>query len=154
MTAKPSLMPTLVGESNPYGSPPCYALYPEPDGCAGHRLCTKILGMTRNDYLDSFFRVNLCNNGKWSMKTARHNSLALGQWPGGVILLGSKVCKAFDFPFHPFHIDLSNRGKMLCLPHPSGLCRLWHEPGYINRARAAVITFAPHLADKIGALKP
>ena len=26
------------------------------------------------------------------------------------------------------------------LPHPSGLCRLWNEPGSVDRARAAVAT--------------
>jgi hypothetical protein len=37
----------LVGESNPYGADPYYALYPAPDGSAGHRLCCLVLGMTR-----------------------------------------------------------------------------------------------------------
>jgi hypothetical protein len=55
--------PLLVGEVNPYGGDPYYALYPAPDGCSGHRLCYLILGMRREDYLESFERINLVAPG-------------------------------------------------------------------------------------------
>jgi hypothetical protein len=31
------MKPLLVGESNPYGGDPAFALYPSPPGCAGLR---------------------------------------------------------------------------------------------------------------------
>ena len=33
----------LVGEQNPYGPDPEFALYPAPEGSSGHRLCCQIL---------------------------------------------------------------------------------------------------------------
>ncbi len=128
----------LVGESNPYGFDPYYALYPAPDGCSGHRLCCLILGMQRRAYIDLFYRVNLCV-GKWSAKAARERAEALLTCPGRWVLLGAKVSAAFKVPFVPF--EISEGGTILVLPHPSGLCRLWNEPGAIDRARAAMQLF-------------
>ncbi len=122
------MKPLLIGELNPYGGDPYYALVPYPDGCAGHRLCVKILDMGRKEYLETFDRINLCT-GKWSIKDAKAAARRLG-WRGEedisdrkVILLGSKVCSAFDVTFSPFTI----RRNKLVLPHPSGRCRLWDE---------------------------
>jgi hypothetical protein len=138
--------PVLVGEMNPYGADPDYALYPAPDGCSGHRLCCLILGMQRRHYLDSFDRVNLCD-GKWSIKAARIKATEL--WASGrrFILLGSKVCYAWGIPFTPF--IFSDNGNCVVLPHPSGLCRLWNEVGVIAKAREVVSQIAPELAGKI-----
>lgn len=143
-----------LGEMNPYGADPQYALYPAPDGCSGHRLCSLILGMRRDAYLDSFDRTNLCE-GKWSIVAARKRAEQLldGGLSGGdeeqpLILLGSKVAAAFSLPYKPFE-RLGD--ELLLLPHPSGLCRLWSEAGAIERARQAVREFAPHLAGLIGA---
>ena len=146
------MKPILVGESNPYGRDPEFALYPAPQGCAGHRLCCLILGMRRQAYMNAFDRVNLCA-GKWSMREARWR--AQGLLDGGIdgespeqpiIILGSKVAAAFDLPFRPFEqfgVDL------LVLPHPSGLCRLWNEPGAFESASAAVVRMVPGLAELI-----
>src|SRR6185369_847576 len=118
---------TIVGESNPYGADPYYALYPAPDGCSGHRLCCLILGMHRHTYLDTFERVNLCE-GRWSMKDARAKAQSLWPHKGKFILLGVKVARAWEVnPWEPF-IQIDG-GTTLLLPHPSGLCRLWQEPG-------------------------
>lgn len=139
--------PTLVGESNPYGPDPDFALYPAPDGCSGHRLCCLILGMFRHDYLEAFDRVNLCD-GRWSIRNARLRAEELSRQPGRFVLLGAKVSAAFQVPFVPF--EVSEGGTMLVLPHPSGLCRLWGEPGAFEKAREAVRRFAPELAPLIG----
>lgn len=135
--------PTIIGESNPYGGDPYYALYPAPDGCSGHRLCCLILGMHRHDYLSAFERANLCV-GKWSLKAAR---LETQKYSGRLILLGSKVASAFGYPFSPFR----RYGHHLILPHPSGLCRLWNEPMAFASAMIAVSELAPELKDLIGA---
>ncbi len=86
--------PLIVGESNPYGADPQFALYPAPDGCSGHRLCCLILGMHRAAYMESFERVNLCA-GKWSAPAARNmarelvsSRMILGRPAPKFVLLG------------------------------------------------------------------
>ena len=135
---------TLVGESNPYGGDDYYALYPAPDGCSGHRLCCLILGMDPDDYLEAFGRVNLVRGG-WSVRAARE---AAARLDGRLILLGSKVCAAFGLEFKPFHVAPSR--PALVLPHPSGLCRLWQQPGAVECARRAVSSFCPEIAHLLG----
>lgn len=139
--------PIIVGELNPFGSDPCYALYPAPDGCSGHRLCCLILGMQRAVYLDAFERANLCE-GKWSVPKARAAAEIHWSMPGKFILLGAKVCAAWRTPFNPF--EISDGGTTLVLPHPSGRCRLWQQTA-IAKARAAVRLMCPELSDLIGA---
>jgi hypothetical protein len=128
--------PLLVGELNPYGADPKHALFPYPERSAGGRLCHRILAMHRAEYLRSFDRVNLCV-GKWSVPAARRRAFELRQLRQPTILLGVKVCNAFLVHFRPFEVS----GGCLVLPHPSGLCRLWNEPGAYERARTAVAAF-------------
>ena len=158
--------PMLVGEANPYGGDPAYALYPVPEGSAGERLCCMILGMYRKDYLREFDRVNLCPE-RWLVKQAKDNAKQYVWKTGGnFILLGSKVCSAFGVKYEPYSswgfmlpaqaMDAgADRGTVvrssgIVLPHPSGLCRLWNEPGAVQRARAAVLELCPHLEEFIG----
>lgn len=141
--------PLLVGEQNPYGGDPQFALYPAPEGCSGHRLCCLVLKMRRTDYLREFERVNLCDGG-WNMREARVRARKLRAWGAPVVLLGAKVARAFEFhPFRPFTV--LDDGKVLVLPHPSGLCRTWNESGAFERARALVTSVAPGVAHLIGA---
>jgi hypothetical protein len=137
------MKPLFVGESNPYGADPEFALYPSPRGCSGDRLCRLVLRMDPDAYLDRFDRVNLCV-GKWSLKVARQKAAVLrGEREGPVVILGSKVCGAFDMEFRPFtsrtwpeHGD--HQIKYVVLPHPSGLSRAWHEHGAFDRARGVL----------------
>jgi hypothetical protein len=141
----------LVGENNPYGPDPQYALYPLPENSAGGRLCSVILGMRRPDYLRVFTRVNLLSRPRWSAPAAREAAANLHEGlpaDARVILLGKKVWDAWFpalkcEPFRPF-------GRFLALPHPSGLSRAWHDPTAVPRARAAVLELAPWLAPLIG----
>jgi len=144
--------PTLVGESNPYGADPFFALYPSPDGSSGHRLATKILGLSRQRYVEAFQRVNLCA-GPWRIAEAREaaGSLAFdaGVRRSPLVLLGAKVCSAFGVGFEPFTSStlrqiagvkgLDDSVTWVVLPHPSGRCRLWLEPGSYERARELVL---------------
>ncbi len=143
------MKPLLVGELNPFGGDPAFALYPAPDGCSGHRLCCLILGMQRRTYIYAFDRCNLCV-GKWSLPEARKAAQAIWDKPSAprVVLCGAKVAKAWSVPFVPF--EISEGGTVLVLPHPSGMCRLWHKPGAVQRARAAVASFLPELAGELG----
>ena len=126
----------LVGESNPYGTDPRFALYPEPPGCAGARLCA-ILGMTDREYLRTFDRWNLCAL-TWSNRSARNAAARLTAKYR--VLLGARVAAAHGVEFIPF-ARVDGRGARrgwLVLPHPSGRSRLWNEPGAADSARELV----------------
>lgn len=136
-------LPLLVGEINPYGADPRYALYPLPPSSAGGRLCTRVLGLRRRSYLERFERQNLCT-GKWSARSARDRARWLVESTPArpFVLLGAKVASAFGLAFEPFeNARLSAPAGELpfvMLPHPSGRCRLWNEPGSVERAREAL----------------
>lgn len=144
MTDIIAVKPLLVGESNPYSvepNYPKYALYPYPENSAGGRLCFKVLGLTRREYLARFDRVNLCA-GKWSMREAKERARAIeNEWATGgrtIVLLGAKVCSAFNVKFHSFERHVVAGQGYVILPHPSGLSRAWNEPGAYERARAVL----------------
>ena len=140
----------LVGESNPYGADPRFALYPEPPGCAGARLC-EILGMSKREYLLTFDRVNLLGGARrrWSAASAREAACALAasvETARYRVLLGARVAAAHGLAFKPFMKDGPQCGHAVCqcgswlvLPHPSGRSRLWNEPGAAERARGLVL---------------
>lgn len=134
------LRPLLVGELNPYGADPKYALYPLPEGASGDRLCRLVMGLQRAEYLRRFDRVNLCV-GKWSMKAARSEAQRIyDDPPRRIVLLGRKVAAAFGFgaAAPPFSSMRAGEAAIVLLPHPSGLCREWNEPGAFDRARAVL----------------
>ena len=134
-------LPIFVGELNPYGGNPDYALFPYPQGSAGEILKSRIVRIPGGYYCE-LGRVNLCE-GKWTLREARARAEELllkrhlqpfGKrtvWgdesiPGVLVLLGSKVCSAFGVPFAPFDL----RNGMVILPHPSGVNRMWSVENY------------------------
>ncbi len=138
--------PFLVGELNPYGSDPYYALWPEPERASGHRLQSLILGIDEGHYV-ALRRANLCTS-RWSAPAARKRATELlddHPYPGGFVLLGAKVASAFGAGFAPF----ARFGRTLILPHPSGLCRLWNGPESFRRARSAVRAAFPEWANLV-----
>lgn len=135
------MRPLLVGEANPYGADPYYALYPLPERATGHRLCTLIMGLSSGEYLRRFERANLCPQ-RWSAKIARTRAEELleERRGGAIVLLGRRVAAAFgcgDFP--PFSrrvLDSRDPATTLYLiPHPSGLNRVWNAPDALAEAR-------------------
>ncbi len=135
------MRPLLVGESNPYGADPRFALYPEPAGCAGARLCHVILDMTADEYLAAFDRVNLLDCPRWSLPASREAAQRLLDRGQDLVLLGARVAHAFDPAWGAFSEYRAAGLRVLVLPHPSGRCRAWNEPGAVERARAAVRAF-------------
>lgn len=133
-----AVRPWLVGESNPYGSDPRYALYPDPPGCAGWRLCHKVFGLTPKRYIGAFERRNLLEGGRWSVPRAREAAMRIAQESSDapLVLLGARVAAAFDLPFRPFWVAMD--GLVAVLPHPSGLSRAWNDPAAPARARTTV----------------
>lgn len=145
----------LIGEQNPYGNDPRFALYPRPKRAAGARLCTA-LGLTAHEYLRRFERRNLLGPVKWSAPVARAAAQVLlgeaataGALLGGhvsLVLCGAKVSAAFGLPFAPLaqvHALVPDRVQGLVVPHPSGLSRLWNQKGMALRVRAAVEALTP-----------
>jgi hypothetical protein len=115
----------LVGEANPYGSSPEFALYCYPPGCAGYNL-RRIIGLPQQQYL-ALHRTNLCPTD-WSMREARRRAQLLIADPSApwrvIVMLGRKVADAFayDHPFFTHAIAPRTDGEMylVSLPHPSG----------------------------------
>lgn len=146
------MKPLIVGETNPYGADPKYALYPFPRSATGHRLCSKILCVPDNVYLEYFERVNLCT-GKWKIAAARKRARELVRAEEPMkesrlfVLLGAKVAHAFGLEFEPFtcrnNYRLAPDGigciATVQLPHPSGLNRMWNEPGAYDRAHQLLL---------------
>lgn len=131
--------PLLVGESNPYGADPHFALYPEPRGASGDRLCRMIMGLSGGAYMARFDRVNLCV-GKWSVVKARERAAELLAGPHEVfVLLGSKVRAAFLGGNSTTGIARLPGKTLVCLHHPSGLCRAWSVPGAVEEARKLLV---------------
>ena len=136
---------TIVGELNPYGADPAYALYPLPEGASGARL-RDVLGLTTLGYLGTYARANLCV-GRWSIVAAREAAVAILRERRGVILLGRRVAAAFGLARHPpfslVSIPVAGSGSMrivtlALLPHPSGRCREWDAPRAVEKARSCV----------------
>lgn len=138
----------LVGELNPYGADPRYALYHEPRNASGDRL-RRILGLTVRSYVP-LPKYNLCV-GKWSVKAARARAQEIWGQHSTLVLLGGKVRAVYDDlvvgkleAFKVRTIDASAEWKVLLipLPHPSGMCREWNNPTAVLGARELVKRYA------------
>ena len=144
----------LVGEMNPYGTAPTFALWDEPADASGARL-RQILGL-RSDTYRALHRANLCA-GRWELPVARGRASRLvacdpsRPWEV-VVMLGRKVASAFRYRGAFFSAQypsaapgLQGRPEptLVSLPHPSGLCRLWNEPSAAQAARSLLRKVAP-----------
>lgn len=136
------MKPLLIGEANPYQTDrrmaDRYALHPDPPLASGGRLCHFVMGLDEETYLRAFDRMDLCFP-KWVMKAARVKAaqLLVERGPEDVIVLcGAKVAAAFSLPSTPFVVYAGDGlPTRVVIAHPSGLCRVWHEPDAVVRAR-------------------
>lgn len=134
----------LVGECNPYGPDPRFALYDLPIGCAGWRLRTVVLGLSERSYA-ALARVNLCDT-VWSLKAARSVAERLLETHDVLVLLGRNVSKAFGYDGSVFswgRVQTGANSILVRLPHPSGRCREWNAEDSVPRARALLKNIAP-----------
>lgn len=134
------MKPLLVGEANPYGSDPQYALYPLPKQAAGYRLARLIMGVQMTTYLQRFDRINLCPS-KWNISDARRMASEIrNQNRTHVVLCGRKVATAFDWGSVPQYTKIIDTPTTyILIPHPSGLNREWAKPDSYDRARQILI---------------
>lgn len=120
------MKPLLVGEMNPYGADPVFALYHLPPEASGGRLQRYVFGVSVTEYYRKFDRANLCS-GRWDLGAARcHANGLLGEPERTTyILLGEKVAAAFRIKSGAFSKQkflVEGREKLIVLlPHPSGL---------------------------------
>ena len=137
----------LIGEFNPYGQDPKYALYPHPENATGARLA-RVLNLTPQEYLAAFERRNLLAQAKWSAPLAKQSADAVLTSVGvddALVLLGARVAAAFGLYFRTCLCTPLVRAvgsarvlvKVLVIPHPSGLSREWSAPGTAQRVRDA-----------------
>ena len=89
----------IVGELNPYGTDPHFAMYPLPANSAGGRMQRLVCRLPRSVYCD-IPRYNLCT-GKWSAPAARERANEIlrlhanQEHDDRIVLLGRKVVGAF-----------------------------------------------------------
>ena len=142
----------LLGESNPYGPDPEFALYCYPPGCSGYRL-RRLLGLPEEAYL-GLHRKNLCD-GDWSMERAKKRAYELlspeAPWKV-IVLLGRKVTGVFekaaldDVQLVAFSTRRCCPGMTLVsLPHPSGQNAALWNPRAQDRARQILRELAPEV---------
>ena len=141
----------LVGEDNPYGSDPEFALYCSPSGCSGDRL-RRILGLSEDQYL-GLHRTNLCD-GAWSKDRAKARAWELltpcSPWTV-LVLLGRKVTETFERfaleePLVPFATKTCCPGMTLVsLPHPSGRNAAAWNPKARERTRQILRELVPEV---------
>ena len=128
----------LVGELNPLSADPRFDLFPLPARSSGNRL-RNILGLQRVEYMRKYDRQNLCRLA-WSAEHARDKATEiLESGRERLVLLGYRVCRAFRLEFEPFQVLAIGKVRVATLPHPSGLCRVWNDPGSIARARETIV---------------
>lgn len=142
----------LIGEDNPYGADPEFALYCYPPGCAGYRL-RRIFGLSQTQYL-GLHRTNLCTNS-WATPFARKRAFELlspdAPWRV-MVLLGRKVATTFEKvalegrPLVAFSTTICCPGmRLVALPHPSGRNLVWNKPWAMPRARDLLREVAPEI---------
>jgi hypothetical protein len=143
----------LVGELNPFGTDPRLALYHLPRRSSGNRLRV-ILGLSDAEYA-RIPKANLCE-GRWRARDAHDRARRLLADPETLVyvLLGKRVRDAFRavcgvaglFADFSTYRDSGNVAyTLVALPHPSGLCRVWNDPGAAELARDLLRRVAPRV---------
>lgn len=134
----------LVGELNPYGQNPRFALYHEPAGASGDRL-RRILGLPVAAYED-LPKYNLCV-GFWDPVAAHARAMEIRERHRFVVALGVKVAHSFPRGPRMWESREDQYGVVLALPHPSGRNRIWNNPGEaVLRARRLLDQHWPFVA--------
>lgn len=130
----------LVGEMNPYGADPRYALYNQPENSAGGRLQRLIFGIDGRRWYLPMWRVNLCV-GSFDFDKAERRAAELAEpapWTT-IVLLGVKVATAFG------RVPVGGASVRLLIPHPSGRNASRWDAEAIQRTRQRLSEIAPEI---------
>lgn len=137
----------VVGMNNPLFEDPRRALWPQPDGCTGHRLwlmAAARTGVTQEEWVDMTDRRNLCT-GEWIFEAGR---LQARMWTAELhtrttVLLGSDVARCFPSTgmlcqwARPIGTPPRAAPPWIHIPHPSGMNRWYNDPA--NKACVEVL---------------
>jgi hypothetical protein len=123
-------------------------MFPHPPGSAGGRLLA-ISGMPVEAYFGRLVRANLCGQ-KFLLTEARGSARALyyrwrtvGEPRTRFVLCGRRVADAFAHVLEAPDAGWFRRREWAgieyaAIPHPSGRCREYNDPSYVERAREVV----------------
>lgn len=130
--------PLILGLHNPQSARPDRALWPDPPGCAGHRLW-QMSGLDRAVWLAAFDRMNLMDGVVWDERIAWEKSSLVAETMKAApvtVVLGHQVRKFLDLPEVPWILPhIASEGyRWRLLPHPSGRTQTYNDPVF----RAAV----------------
>lgn len=127
--------PILVGMNNPQGNIP---FFPHPPGCSGHRLWQMLSSKTgcfRQEYLDTFDRINMIPDKVWSAGAALAAQEPTWRLLEGrtVVLCGRAVPVALGYSRTPWSglaglYEVKYRCTLYFIPHPSGMNRWYNDP--------------------------
>lgn len=131
----------IVGMNNPLSRDPRRALWPQPDGCTGHRLwqmATARTGVTMEEWVAMTDRRNLVS-GEWDREAAREQAR---RWVPELqsrttILLGSEVAGCFPSIgmicqwARPKGTPPRAAPPWIHIPHPSGRNRWYNDPACV-----------------------
>ena len=129
---------TIVGMNNPLSRRPEHALWPQPDGCSGHRLwlmATARTGITQDEWIAMTDRRNLCT-GDWDRDQARLQARAWIPELSGrtTILLGAEVANCFPSTglmcqwAKSWGSPPRAANPWIHIPHPSGRNHYYNDP--------------------------
>lgn len=140
------MKPLLVGES--CGGRGCL----EPGTSSGRRLMS-VLRVGRDAYLEGYLRTNLCDR-VWCAADAAARArvillnAAYKMGPDRLVLLGVRVSAVFGgvllAEIRPFSLSAYGDVVLAAIPHPSGRCRVWNDPGAERRARRILRELRAH----------
>lgn len=141
----------VIGMNNPQSADPARALFPDPPGCAGHRLwqmATARTNISMERWLQVTELVNLVNATEWDEEAARQRApeLIARYAKSTVVLLGNEVARHMRVRCAPAlgwalpSVEFPERRDWCVIPHPSGLNR-----EYNNEVIRAAVEF--RLAD-------
>lgn len=137
----------VVGQTNPYGADPHFALYTRPQNATGARLyyiVRQALGeakqpvMSEWEWLKVAERINLCT-GEFRDTEARAAAARVvrERRDRPVLLLGKRVADAFA-ALLPEPALYEGREGVYLIPHPSGRNRAWNHPSAYQAAATCV----------------
>jgi len=145
MVTRTTRRPLIVGESNPYPCAPLAPDFPNSSGARLLRMINEAGTMHSPEYEHAFDRRNLCHR-QWSDRVAERAGRALREEleeGDRVVLLGHQVRRAVGVPpLTAFGMMILRGVTYYCVPHPSGLNRLYNDPAVRRRVGKLLLELA------------
>lgn len=138
----------FIGMNNPLSTNHEYALYPAPERCTGWRVWRMLTEHAEAHGFDPIWKAEYVRNiertnlviGDWSVRAAREGWTRLRMERddlsgyGAVLLLGAEVQRVVLGNTRYPILGQADVRKFWCIPHPSGLNRMYNDPGVREEA--------------------